>query len=197
MSDRSGETWRPAYGFEDYYEVSDHGRVRSLDRALVDSAGRLRNFRGTLLSAKALTQGYPVVTLKAEGRQRTYRVHRLVALSFLPPPGPDQTDVCHNDGDRTNSRLENLRWDTHRNNQLDMLKHGTSNFANRPRGTHCSSGHELTKDNTYVSPEGYRSCRTCMRAWRRAWRANNLEAARAYDRAWKQARRALMGQSAE
>lgn len=52
-------------------------------------------------------------------------VHRLVALTYLPPPLPGQTDVCHNDGNKLNPSADNLRWDTHRANQMDMRKHGT------------------------------------------------------------------------
>lgn len=51
--------------------------------------------------------------------------HRLVAEAFLPPPLPGQTDVAHNDGDPSHNDVSNLRWATHRENQMDMRRHGT------------------------------------------------------------------------
>lgn len=52
--------------------------------------------------------------------------HRLVAAAFLgEPPSPLHTDVAHNDGDPSNNHLDNLRWSTHRDNQMDMRRHGT------------------------------------------------------------------------
>ena len=69
--------------------------------------------------------GYFIVTLLGKPR----RVHRLVLRAFVgePPPG---MECCHEDGNRTNPALSNLRWDTRKNNNADRLRHGTS-----PRGT--------------------------------------------------------------
>jgi len=52
------------------------------------------------------------------------RVHRLVLEAFIGP-APKGTICCHNDGDPTNNRLENLRWDTHSSNTRDAIRHGT------------------------------------------------------------------------
>ena len=93
MNYSTRETWLPIPGYEGFYEVSDHGRVRSLDHVKIDAMGRRRPFIGKVLSP-ALTQGYPMVTLKVAGKNRSWRVHRLVAMAFLPPPQPGQTDVC-------------------------------------------------------------------------------------------------------
>lgn len=81
-----------------------------------------------LLTGTVSHAGYRAFILRKEGDKKPYRrtAHKLVAEAFLPPPLPGQTDVCHNDGNPLNNRVENLRWDTHRNNQLDMLKHRTA-----------------------------------------------------------------------
>ena len=188
MNYSTRETWLPIPGYEGFYEVSDHGRVRSLDHVKIDAMGRRRPFIGKVLSP-ALTQGYPMVTLKVAGKNRSWRVHRLVAMAFLPPPQPGQTDVCHNDGNRLNATLRNLRWDTHRGNQRDMLAHGTNNFANRPRMMQCAKGHEFIPENTIIGSDGYRRCLTCNRENRRSYRRANLQAMRKYDREWKAARK--------
>ena len=52
------------------------------------------------------------------------KVHRAVLNEFVGPC-PKDMETCHADGDKENNRLENLRYDTHRNNELDKINHGT------------------------------------------------------------------------
>jgi hypothetical protein len=68
--------------------------------------------------------GYLTVVLCRDGKHVTMNVHRLVLEAFVGPC-PEGMEGCHNDGIRTNNRLENLRWDTPKNNQADRVKHGT------------------------------------------------------------------------
>jgi len=69
--------------------------------------------------------GYVAFILRdAHGKIVRKLAHRLVALAFLPNP-QGLSDVAHNDGNPSNNRLENLRWSTHRDNAMDMRKHGT------------------------------------------------------------------------
>lgn len=109
------EEWRPVVGFEGRYEVSNQGRVFSL-------------VSGRLLTQSSHTNGYKLVGL---GRPPTLRksavryVHRLVLAAFVGPV-PDGKEGCHNDGDKANNRLENLRYDTHFSNCQDTHAHGTS-----------------------------------------------------------------------
>jgi hypothetical protein len=110
------EQWRPIFGWEGCYEVSDHGRVRSLDRAViaVTPHGKLgvRRFQGRVLVAPPTLAGYPHVCFTAPGHhRRTKYVHDLVLSAFVGPK-PKGMEVCHNDGDRLNNNLSNLRYDT-------------------------------------------------------------------------------------
>lgn len=128
------EEWRAVVGFEGSYEVSDLGRVRSLDRVehfqRVDArSGKLvsvsRRHKGVLLvPEKVKKSGYLRVQL---GKGNKLYVHALVLTAFTGPC-PDGFEGCHGDGDRTNNREPNLRWDTRRENVADMVKHGTANF---------------------------------------------------------------------
>lgn len=110
------EEWRPVAGFEGLYEVSDHGRVRSV------RAGNHVNKRlqGKVLKERTNKVGYPVVSLyrggKATRKERT--VHRLVLEAFVGP-APDGCEVLHGDGTKINNHLSNLRWGTRSENMRD------------------------------------------------------------------------------
>ena len=106
------EEWRPVKGFEGYYEVSNLGRVRSLDR--VDSVGRVRI--GKILKQSAKNNGYMHLVLSANGIKKNAHAHRLVAQAFIPNP-LNKMDVNHIDGDKTNNKVDNLEWATRSENQ--------------------------------------------------------------------------------
>ena len=118
------EQWRAVPGYEGFYEVSDHGRVRSLDRTVVTKAGWAQRCLGKVLSPAINKLGYQHVNLSKENKQRSQNVHALVAEAFLGPR-PEGYDVCHNDGNPKNNHVDNLRYDTRARNMADCVKHGT------------------------------------------------------------------------
>lgn len=107
--------WTAIKGFRDY-DISPNGQVRSR-----------RGGRCTILTGSVVARGYIAYILRQEDTGKPFRrmVHRLVAEAYLPKPTRDQSDVCHNDGNPSNNSVKNLRWDTHRANQMDMRAHGT------------------------------------------------------------------------
>ncbi len=118
--------WRPAAGYEGLYEVSDHGFVRSAKTGALKAPQQGEYRRLSVLLWK-------------QGKARMVKIHRLVLLTFVgePPPG---WECCHNDGDASNNKLSNLRWDTTQNNQRDRAAHGTSN-----RGERCAAAKLTTE----------------------------------------------------
>lgn len=162
----TNEKWVDIPGYEGSYQASDSGRIRSLTRIVPLNNGwaSTRWQYGRILRPAAggrkMRDGTPdtrlSVVLRKDGKSRTLRVHQLVTLAFLGPQ-PAGMDVCHNNGDNTDNRLANLRYDTHSSNELDKLKHGTRRVA-----THCRRGHEFTPENLYKSAR-QRICRTCTR----------------------------------
>jgi hypothetical protein len=156
MSD--DETWRPVAGYEGSYEVSDKGRVQSLDRRVQHGRWQ-QSVRGRILSpAPGDKYGHLNVTLSREGRQKTLSVHRLVAIAFVPGRQPG-LEVCHGDGKAGNNLATNLRWDTSRENSRDTVRHGANvNAARR----HCPRGHAYTPNNTRTLGSS-RACIACSR----------------------------------
>lgn len=144
------EIWREVPEYEGVYEVSNLGRVRRVETQRV-------------LKGKTLRNGYREVTLSREGNPRFFLIHRLVMLAFKGAP-PEKHEVCHNDGNKENNRLDNLRYDTHSNNAKDRIKHGT---CRNSRKTLCPRGHNLNFESNrsrHYSAKGFRQCRACHRA---------------------------------
>lgn len=116
------EQWRPVVGMEGLYEVSDYGRVRSLDRVVRGPLGPKR-LRGKILKP-ALRHGYEFVSLYVDGVSTNMAAHILTAAAFIGPR-PDGHHTCHNDGQPRHNHVSNLRYDTCAANQLDKVRHGT------------------------------------------------------------------------
>lgn len=122
------ELWKPVVGFEGSYEVSDQGRVRSLDRpvAVVGRWGtdETRTYKGRLLKQnRAGTAKYNAVALADRGRVKTFLVHHLVLNSFVGPA--NGREGRHLNCDNYDNRLANLTWGTKRENREDSRREGT------------------------------------------------------------------------
>lgn len=126
------EEWRAIVGWEGFYEVSNMGRVRSLDRM----AGN-RRIHGRVMKPYKDRPKYPhmIIQLSKGGRSKEGAafplVHKLVLEAFVGPR-PAGLEACHNNGDGTDNRLTNLRWDTHKANMADQFEHGT-NTPRKPK----------------------------------------------------------------
>lgn len=155
--DQSTERWMPVVGYEGHYEVSDLGRVRSLQRLGI----RGQRVRERYLVVTPNLNGYLRVALYRGGQSRSFNVHTLVATAFLGPR-PDGHEVCHKDNDRANPAASNLRWGTRSSNLLDVVRAGHHQHASK---THCPRGHVLDVPNLVRSQlaAGRRDCLACAR----------------------------------
>jgi hypothetical protein len=100
------ETWLPVTGYEGMYEVSNHARVRSLDRN-----GR----KGRILKQTIFNTGYYHVSLSIGNVRPNKRVHRLMMLAFAPNP-ENLPHINHIDGNKLNNAMDNLEWCTPKHN---------------------------------------------------------------------------------
>lgn len=161
--------WKDIPGYEGRYQVHPTGLVRSLARTIKKANGVQLTVQARILRPKTLRSGHQEVNLWADGRGKSWGIHRLLALTFLTDSHFPGAEVCHGDGDPRNNELANLRWGTRQDNQFDSMAHGTHFWSRR---THCKRDHEFTPENTYwqLSNNGLtrrRVCRTCARAGKR------------------------------
>lgn len=138
--------WRAIQGYEGYYEVSDAGCVRSVDRIVCDKSGRERRLRGKemkLTHTKGKDgNGYMVVNLRRDGTSYVTFVHILVATAFIPNPH-GYPMVNHKDGDKTNNDVRNLEWTTYSYNNV----HALYNNLRKPKGNPVI---QLTEDGDII-----------------------------------------------
>lgn len=117
------EKWKEIEGYDGLYLVSDMGRFKSL-----------KKWRGKIVGIRepyTSPQGYPLHALYKDGVTFSATLSRLVLEAFVGPAPVDKPYACHEDGNPMNCVLSNLRWDSNSGNQMDRVKHGTSNRGSR------------------------------------------------------------------
>ena len=102
------EEWKDINGYEGLYMISNFGRIKSL-------------YQNRILKPKVDKNGYLEIGLMKNKRRKYFRVHRLVAIHFIPNDDEEKTEVNHIDENKENNHVENLEWCTREYN----MKHGT------------------------------------------------------------------------
>jgi hypothetical protein len=104
------EIWISVVGYEGMYEVSSHGRVKSLPR-MARLNYRPRKLKERILRPGLSGNGYETVVLYKPGHRQSHCIHRLVAEAFIPNP-MRYAEVNHKDGEKLNCNVTNLEWCT-------------------------------------------------------------------------------------
>lgn len=126
--------WKAVPQYEEYYECSDDGRIRSKDRIVTESNGKQRKHKGRTLAPTQNKNGYLLVPFAIDGKRQQKYVHRVVAETFISGI-PSGYVVNHIDGDRLNDRSDNLEIISASENNLHSYRklrriancHGGSN----------------------------------------------------------------------
>lgn len=115
------EIWKDIPGFEGYYQASNFGRIKSL--------GTITKYKPKerILKLAKSNAGYLRVHIGHHYNRRTWNVHRLIAITFIPNP-LNKKEVNHIDGDTTNNKVDNLEWVTPSEN----IKHSFERLGKRP-----------------------------------------------------------------
>lgn len=120
------EIWKDINGYEGYYQISNKGNVRSLDRF-----DGVHDRQETILKPNLKQNGYLQVGLRKHSTRKWIGVHRLVAIHFIENPD-NKPQVNHIDGNKQNNNVENLEWVTAKENQNHATRIGLR--KNMPKG---------------------------------------------------------------
>lgn len=119
--------WKEIEGFEGFYEVSNKGEIRSLDREVMFKH-KTRFYKGAIKKQQTGANGYKIVKLyKSDKKQYTFSVHRLVANAFLDKPSYAEC-INHKDGNKTNNNVDNLEWCSYSHNNKHAFEIGLRKY---------------------------------------------------------------------
>lgn len=118
---KMAEIWKEITGYEGLYQVSNLGNVRRIKHIETNRNGVQRILGDKNIARSIDEKGYFLVSLSKDGKQKTRRIHRLVAEMFIPNPN-NYPQVNHKDEDKRNNKVDNLEWCTNKYN---------SNYGNR------------------------------------------------------------------
>lgn len=106
------EIWKDITGYEGLYQISNLGRIKSLERKVKDNYG-YRIVREKILNCRKQKNGYLAVYLYKNGKQKTIKVHRLVAYAFVKNDSLFNNEINHIDENKLNNCASNLQWCEH------------------------------------------------------------------------------------
>ena len=144
MEIQKEELWKDISDFKGWYQVSNLGRVRSIDRFVNYKKEGKAIRKGKILSSKVSNKGYLEVRLNVNGKSYYRRVHQLVATAFIPNPNKLGL-INHINEIKTDNRVENLEWCTDTQNKEAYVSRRITIYQYSLKGKLLKIWHSLTK----------------------------------------------------
>ena len=136
MIEKEKEIWKDVPGYKGYYQASDLGRARSLDRVITYKSGASKLLKGRVLTP-TMRNGYKKVNLAMKGRKKAFKISQLVAMAFLGhKPDGHKLVVDHINGNKLDNRVENLRIVTNRANVSTCFRTDNGTLSSEYVGVH-------------------------------------------------------------
>lgn len=134
------EVWEWVPGYIGYYQVSNMGRTRSVDRLICTREGKTRKLKGKITKQRHQRNGYLIAVFSRENKIENYLVHRLVATVFIGAPESKDMVVNHKNFNRADNRAINLEWTTQVGNMRYSRSNGRFPKDKRSKKIECSNG---------------------------------------------------------
>lgn len=115
------EIWKNIKGYEGLYQISNLGKVKSLERKRYNGQNYYMQ-QEKILKLQNDKYGYKTIMLHKDKKSKNLKVHRLVAQAFLTNP-QNKLEINHKDGNKSNNCVNNLEWCT----SIENVRHAFSN----------------------------------------------------------------------
>lgn len=151
------EEWRDVSGFEGFYQVSSMGNVRGLRRQ-VKNGSSFRIKQEKQMKPNTDKDGYKTVTLSKYSKCKTLKIHRLVAVAFIPNP-EEKATVNHKNTIKSDNFISNLEWETRKENGA----HASINKLYRPKARFIDNKGIKLKPDEVIKIRELRTCGTSVK----------------------------------
>lgn len=150
LEDMPNEEWRDIKGLENRYQVSNLGRVKSLDRIVIYKNGIERFYKSQIKKQHFDRDKYLLVTID----KKQFKVHRLVALNFIDNPN-NYPQVNHINCDKSYNVKDNLEWVTQEQNMFHAVEHGLSKICKYGNNNSAKKINQYDLKGNYIKTFDY------------------------------------------
>ncbi len=134
------EVWKDIPNYEGYYQASNLGRVKSLDRTIFDKNGHKRFYKSRIIKGSINKDGYKKTKLVKDRVKKTLTIPQIIAITFLGhTPNGNTLVVDHLNGNKIDDRVENLRIVTTRENATKCYRSDRENLSSKHHGVSWNS----------------------------------------------------------
>jgi hypothetical protein len=157
------EYWKDIIGYEGYYQVSNLGRVKSLDRIIPHKSHITQRIKGRILKGKVIKAGgYLAVSISKHNKGGWVKVHQLVAKTFIPNP-ENKLEIDHINTIPIDNRVENLRWVTRTENANNVLTRRKNSISSKNKKCNVKLTQEQIKEiKKLLAENNYRGIQTML-----------------------------------